>query len=266
MTRNSFVLVLVCPFLIYAGSEGFQARTFKGSAPFTLPYRIFIPEHYDANKSYPVVLALHGSGERGDDNLSPLTANHLATVWTIDSNQSKFPCFVVVPQCPKDSTWVKYYSPIATTPISGPMKTVMELLDSLAVEFHFDPDRIYIVGLSMGGFAAWDAISRFPDRFAAAIPICGAGDTTRAESIKRIPIWAFHGSLDPKVPVSGSRDMISAIQNAGGEPNYFEYLEVGHDSWTPAFAERNLVSWLFAQKRNADNILRAQGESNHQAL
>ncbi|MDB5104481.1 MAG: hypothetical protein JWP91_2170 [Fibrobacteres bacterium] len=236
--------------LASAQAAKFQTRTQKGKASgLVLGYRLFVPAGYDKAKRYPVVLALHGSGERGSNNTSQLTANQLATAWVADSIQNRVPHFVIAPQCPAESTWVNYGRPVDATPFSGTLKIVMEIVDSLGREFTLDPDRLYVIGLSMGGYASWDLTVRFPDKFAAAVPICGWGDTTKAARIKDLPIWAFHGDKDPTVNVSGSRNMIAAIKRAGGNPKYTEYPGVGHESWVPAMKEPGLPTWLLSQKR-----------------
>ncbi len=249
MAGKIFLALAAFSVLVSAESSKFQVRTQKGKSGLVIGYRLFVPANYDKSKQYPVVLALHGSGERGKDNNIQLTANQLATAWIADSLQNRVPHFVIAPQCPAESTWVNYGKPVDAVPFSGTLKIVMEIVDSLDREFSLDPDRHYVVGLSMGGYAGWDLTVRFPDRFAAAVPICGAGDTTKAARIKDIPIWAFHGDMDPTVNVSGSRSMIAVLERAGGHPKYTEYPGVGHDSWSKALKEPGLPSWLFEQKR-----------------
>ncbi len=243
--------------LCMAQTNKFLVRTFTGSSGLVLPYRLFVPASTVPVQARPLVLALHGYGERGTDNTLQLTANQLAMVWAIDSNQAKYPSFVVAPQCPAGSgSWVytNFQAPgydLSKTPESKELKTVMELLDSLGREFKLDPDRMYLTGLSMGGFGTWDLLMRHPNRFAAAIPICGAADTSKPGLLKSLPIWDFHGGADPVVPVAGSRLMIAALKKAGGNPKYTEYPGVGHDSWVPALKEPELLPWLFAQKRSS---------------
>ena len=132
------------------------------------------------------------------------------------------------------------------------MRLSLELITSLQKELSIDEDRIYVTGLSMGGFGVWDAIQRHPKRFAAAAPVCGGGDPAYAKDIAHVPIWAFHGDADGAVKPMRSRDMIAALKEAGGEPKYTEYPGVGHNSWAATYANRDLYSWLFAQKRERD--------------
>jgi predicted peptidase len=129
------------------------------------------------------------------------------------------------------------------------LKLSLEILASVQKEFSIDSHRLYVMGLSMGGYATWDVTTRHPEMFAAAVPVCGGGDEKEAGKIKNLPIWAFHGGSDPVVKTVRTRNMIVAIKEAGGNPKYTEYPGVGHDSWTPAFKEPELLPWLFAQKR-----------------
>jgi predicted peptidase len=261
------------------GAAGAQASAFRygtqtSKSGVTLPYRLFIPEGYDAAKAYPLVFALHGYGERGSDNEKQLTVHQLATLWTRDTIQARHPCFVLAPQCPADgdARWINvdfgkgYYSQDAV-PISKYLAAALEILDSTAARYRIDADRVYIAGLSMGGYATWDVITRYPKRFAAAIPICGGGDSTKAPLIEALPIWAFHGDSDHTVPVEASRRMIAALKKAGGNPRYTEYPGVDHGSWGPALQEPGLPTWLFAQARPASVSLapRPRGASQRAA-
>ena len=129
-----------------------------------------------------------------------------------------------------------------------PMQLFIQLLDKVLKEYPIDPARIYVTGVSMGGFGTWDLLARFPTRFAAAVPICGGGDESTAAKIKHVPIWAFHGALDHTVPPEKSRSMIQALQRAGGLPGYTEYPDIEHNSWVWAYRDPHLMVWLFKQK------------------
>lgn len=230
-----------------------EARVFKDAEGKTMPYRILKPINYDPKEKYPLVLCLHGAGGRGSDNRS--RGSEAFKVLSRDNIRGDYPAFLLTPQCPKgkkwvDTSWTKGSYPIANTPISEQMKMVLEILRSMRKEFNIDPDRIYVTGQSMGGYGTWDIILRNPSLFAAAIPVCGAGDPERASSIAHLPIWAFHGEKDPTVPVSGSRDMLEAIKKAGGDMKYTEYPGVRHNSWKKAWEEKDLVPWLFKQKKS----------------
>lgn len=217
-----------------------------------MPYNILTPK--DINKSkiakYPLVLFLHGAGERGVDNKLQIT--HIKKLFEDIGNQTKYPCIVIAPQCPKNKRWVEVDWTADRHDIpkteSWAMHKVMQLLDYIIKKYPVDVNRIYVTGLSMGGYGTWDIISRYPKKFAAAIPICGGGDENMASKIKDIPIWAFHGGIDNIVPVQRSRNMISSIIAAGGNPKYIEYEGVKHGSWIKAYKEASLLEWLFSKK------------------
>lgn len=228
-----------------------EKRTFEDDKGGKLLYRLMKPEKIDAEKKYPLVIFLHGAGERGDDNTKQLV--HGIKEFAKDENRKKYPCFLIAPQCPSNQSWASIRrtnnSPELAAEASAPLRLTLGLIDSLLKESPIDPDRIYITGLSMGGYGTWDALARRPDFFAAAAPVCGGGDVKIAEKIKNVPIWVFHGDKDTAVPVARSREMVEALRKAGGEPGYTEYPGVAHDSWNPAYADAQLHKWLFAQKR-----------------
>lgn len=217
----------------------------------SLPYRLLKPPGVSEQKKYPLIIFFHGAGERGRDNEAQL--KHVMPLFLEPKNRDQFPCFVVAPQCPEKLWWAEYNG--RGTDLkqrdqpARPMKLFMELFDRLVSELPVDTTRIYVIGLSMGGYGTWDLISRFPNRFAAAVPICGAGDTRSAPRIRHIPIWAFHGALDKVVVPAQSRVMIKALQQSGGLPGYTEYPDVEHNSWDFAVKEPFLLKWLFAQQR-----------------
>jgi len=235
--------------------ERFEAREFAASDGGKLLYRLLRPKGYEPAKAYPLVLVLHGAGGRGDDNWGQIKdqpAPFLALA--SDAVQDKHPCLVVGPQCPAGKQWVNWpwgkgsYAQ-DKVPISAELKRVLELLAQLRTEFQVDPGRLYVTGLSMGGYGTWDIVEREPTMFAAAIAICGAGDPSRAASIAKMSVWAFHGDKDGVVPVRGSREMVDALKKAGGKPRYDEFPGVGHGSWSKAYDTKGLWDWLFEQKR-----------------
>ncbi len=232
--------------------ERFEARVFK-SGDSSLPYRLLRPKDYDANQCYPLVMFYHGAGERGVDNVKPLV--HGMNDFASDDVMANYPCFVVAPQCPDgiqwvDTPWTADAHTMADKP-TEPLRLSLELIISLQSEFSIDENRLYVTGLSMGGFGVWDAIQRHPNRFAAAVPVCGGGDPTFAKQIAHVPVWAFHGDADTAVKPKRSRDMIAALKAAGGSPKYTEYPGVGHNSWAATYANREMYAWLFTQKRSA---------------
>jgi predicted peptidase len=225
----------------------------------TLFLRILTPANYSPSKKYPLVLFLHGSGERGRDNDAQLTWG--ASLFLDSMNRVKYPAIVVFPQCPTDSSWAQTrhsatkdslggFSVRTDIPATRPLQLVMDFLDTLVIHGAVDPKRMYVGGLSMGGFGTFDILWRKSDLFAAAIPICGGGDPEKVLVYrKKLPIWVFHGDADPVVPVANSRRMVNALKAAGANVKYTEYPGVGHDSWKDAFKEPELLPWLFAQRK-----------------
>ena len=207
----------------------------------------------EPGKKYPLVLFLHGAGERGDNNAAQLT--HGGSLFASAANREKYPAFVLFPQCPNGKRWVEVNwgekAPhMAPKEPSDPMRLTKKMLDSFLKTNPVDTDRIYVMGLSMGGFGAWDFAQRYPGFVAAAVPICGGADNRTAEQIKGVAIWAFHGGADTTVWPQRSRSMVEELKKANGNVRYTEYDKVGHDSWNRAFAEPELLPWLFAQKRS----------------
>jgi predicted peptidase len=196
----------------------------------TIQYRLFVPRGYISAVEYPIVLSLHGVQERGDDNEAQF-AYSLGLSFAEDSVQERYPCFILCPQCPADQFWVGDY-PVWSEPPANrswyldtieqrPSKaheTVMLLLDSLICEYSIDRSRQYLTGISMGGCGVWYAITKYPNRFAAAVPLSGIGDTTRAHLLTNTAIWNFHGSADAGVQAAGSRDMTRILSSVTGEP------------------------------------------------
>ena len=229
-------------------------RTFKSAGGLSLPYRLYVPLDYLQSKRYPLLLVLHGSGEKGTDNRKQLVNGVLA--FCEPRLQRKHATFVVYPQCPEAARWVEapwsdgQYD-LTQVPMSAPMTAALELLTALEQEFSIDTGRRLVTGLSMGGYGTWDAILRYPDRFAGAMPICGGGDPRQAAAARRVPVWAFHGAKDEVVPASASRTMVQALRKAGGRVRYTEYAGVGHNAWDKTFADPRALTWLLTQRRAA---------------
>ncbi len=215
----------------------------------SLPYRLLKPVNPGALDKFPLFIFLHGAGERGNDNEAQI--KHIRDLVLDSKYRGKYPCYVVAPQCPKGEWWAGHSKDgVMLTEPTMPMKLLIELIDKVSTEFPIDKDRIYISGVSMGGFGTWYLLARYPSKFAAAVPVCGGGDPKSAPRIKNIPVWAFHGALDEVVPPKRSRQMISALQGEGGKPGYTEYPDVAHNSWVQAYQEPHLFPWLFEQKRS----------------
>jgi poly(3-hydroxybutyrate) depolymerase len=276
MRRNIvpiFLCLLLFSPLLHAQPEivakfGSRLHTFQTDS---LPYRFFIPEQYDSTKKYPLVLTLHGAGERGNDNLTHISAYRIATSWADPVNQVKYPCFVASPQVPFEQTWSDY------------IQLLDNLLDSLTVEFSLDTNRFYVTGLSMGGFGTFEMITTYPDRFAAAIPMSAGWSASDAPKITHIPIWNFHGTRDELVEVEFSRQIVYALfdegvpvvhthcrlANCGGLPDslidmhvrshaQLIYTELGdglHDIWNISYDYPHLFPWVFSQYKRTPGAI-----------
>ena len=214
----------------------------------TLPYNVIEPLTIAPGQKYPLVIFLHGAGERGNENES--NVKHLQLLYNRNV-LDKYPSFVLAPQCPRKEVWstLMYGKPFSATP-TRPMQLFLQLLDHFIKENPVDVSRIYITGVSMGGYATWDLLARFPTRFAAAVPVCGGGDVNTVSKFKHVPIWAFHGAEDEVVPPAHSRKMIDALRREGSLPGYTEYPAIKHSSWHQAYKEPMLMAWLFRQSLN----------------
>lgn len=250
------VLAAVCVFALtrsLPAEDLYQPLVFKNDKGQVLHYRLMIPQGYDpqGSEKYPLVLFLHGAGERGDDNGKQLV--HGTKEFAKPENRAKYPAFVLAPQCPEGKRWVEVdWTLDAHQQLpddSDTVKLVLQLMGKLQKDFRIDQHRQYVTGLSMGGYGTWDLITRHPDLWAAAAPVCAGGDEAVAAKAAKIPVWAFHGDQDTVVKPHRSRNMVAAIQKAGGEPRYTEYPGVGHNSWDAAYADPKLMEWMFAQKR-----------------
>lgn len=231
--------------------KNYQAEQFENEKG-VLPYRIYKPKpSVSQADSFPLILFFHGAGERGNDNVKQLT--HVAEIFTDPANQAQFPAYVAAPQCAENHRWVEVDWSLSQhdmpAQISKYAGLSIDLLDSLIAKYPVDTSRIYITGLSMGGFATWDLTARFPNKFAAAVPVCGGGDVKQAEKIAHLPLRVFHGAKDKVVPAERSRAMIKAIRAAGGNPKYTEYPNLGHFSWDAAYNTPDLLPWLFSQTK-----------------
>jgi pimeloyl-ACP methyl ester carboxylesterase len=226
-------------------AQPFEARTYVGSKGDTLKYLLLKPLDYDPQKKYPLVVCLHG----GPIPINADKARHAevpepAPLLSNQENREKYPAFLFVPQGPPGFSW----GGIPNFPAVDSL--VFETILALELAFAIDDKRRYVAGGSGGGYGSWHFIGTRPEMFAAAIPFCGAGNTALAPNMVDVPVWAFHGSKDRNVSVSGSRDMIEAIKKAGGNPRYTEFPDTGHNVWPQINKTPGLLDWLFAQKRD----------------
>lgn len=196
-------------------------------------YLLFLPEGYkkDDGKKWPLMLFLHGSGERGMVLDSVKKHGPPKLVQT----QKDFPFIVVSPQCPPNQRW---HAPALDA-----------LLEEVIEQHTIDTDRMYLTGLSMGGYGTWEYATMYPNRFAAIVPICGGGNPEKAWTIRNLPIWVFHGAKDQAVPIKQSEDMVNALKKVGNNAKFTVYPDAGHDSWTETYNNPELYEWLLSHKR-----------------
>jgi predicted peptidase len=249
------ILLAVLALEAGAVTDQYQERTYTYAAPdgtsHAIKYRLLSPEKIEPGKKYPLVLFLHGAGERGDDNKAQLK---FFPEWMAAADmRAKYPCFILAPQCPNGSKWVelpwdsKVSQDMPKEP-SEPMRQAIGMMYEIIKTEPIDKHRIYLTGLSMGGYGTWDLAMRMPDRFAAIAPCCGGGDSSKAALLIHIPIFCYHGDIDHAVPVERSRLMIEAIKKAGGDPKYTELHGVDHNCWTAAYTDpKGVVPWMFDQ-------------------
>jgi predicted peptidase len=206
--------------------------------PAPLAYWLFLPSGYGGppptHRKWPLLLFLHGAGERGD-NLTLVKAHGPPRL--VDERPD-FPFVLASPQCPSDLWWDD----------DRLQAQLLRLIDTLVAELAIDERRICLTGLSMGGYGVWKLATLAPERFAALAPICGGGDPEQAHKLTKLPIWAFHGALDEVVPQQETIAMIDALRAAGGSPRLTIYPDVAHHSWTPAYDTPELYEWLLAQR------------------
>ena len=212
---------------------------------------------------YPVVLFLHGAGERGSDNTKQLV--HGSKLFLNPGFRKKHPAIVIFPQCPKDDYWSNVridrsksgrekFDYQQQAPPTTSLRLVMALMDKIVAAPFTKDDQIYVGGLSMGGMGTFEILSGKPGMFAAAFPICGGGNPELTDRYaKNTALWVFHGARDDVVDPSFSKEMVAAVKNAGGNPKFTLYKDANHNSWDPAFAEPGLLPWVFSHKRNDKN-------------
>jgi predicted peptidase len=237
------LLVLVCVSVVQAevkAQSGKQGEaTLKTTIPVKMNYLIYLPENYEQKEKWPVFLFLHGAGERGD-NLDLVTIHGPPM---LVKNGKQFPFIVVSPQCPKDQLW----QPVELT----------ALLNEIEKKYRVDKDRIYVSGLSMGGFGTWSLAAYTPYRFAALVPICGGGEKFWVKKIKHVPIWVFHGAKDTAVPLDRSQVLVDVLKKAKSDVKFTVYPDAGHNSWTETYDNPKLYEWLLKQKRTPESEIKA---------
>lgn len=263
--KKSLAILIFSLFIQHVYAQGldlYQKKEYT-SGKDTLRYRILYPNGFREHKTYPLVVFLHGSGERGSDNAAQLI--HGGEVFAREAIRHYFPAIVIFPQCPAESRWSNFkkdeheiggFSILSNGEPPVSQQLVKALMDSLVEAGEADAKKIYLGGLSMGAFGTYDMIARYPDYFAAAFTICGASDISLvSKRAKHIPLWIFHGKLDTIVPPTTDRELYKALMTSGASSvMYTEYPEANHNSWDAAFAEPKLLPWLFSNKKRHKKI------------
>ncbi len=258
------LLALIVSF-IYDFSVAQHLDLYKTETYYTskaiLPYRMLMPEKFDSTSSYPLLIFLHGAYEKGSDNQIQLEIG--GKYFLRENIRDSFPAIVIFPQCPIYDVWA--YFETTKDSATGALKDIffpfnkqptnisaalMSLIDSLAGLHYINAKRIYIAGLSQGAMGVLDLIARYPDTFAAALSICGAGNTSTTKRFAgKVSLWLFHGNKDDILPVSFSRDFYRRLVKEKADVKYSEYKGVYHNSWINAFNEPGLMSWLFSKSK-----------------
>ncbi len=213
-----------------------QPRHLERQVTLTLDYLLYLPPDYQKKESWPLMVFLHGAGERGSD-LNKVKAHGPAKL--VEQGKD-LPFIIVSPQCPADQWW------------PGLEREVIALVDEMTENYKVDPNQVYLTGLSMGGYGTWSIGCSYPNRFAAIVPICGGGRPFRTGGLKNVPVWAFHGAKDPVVPPSESQQMVDAGNKAGGSAKLTVYPDAMHDSWTQTYDNPQLYDWLLSHRKKQD--------------
>ena len=259
LKKNGFWLLFLLISNITLAQQALFSKELFIRGTDTLKYRLLLPKDFSESKQYPVILFLHGAGERGNDNEIQLT--HGSELFTNDLNRGAFPVIVIFPQCPKDNYWAnasvdRNSNPLSINfPLNAPPTKALNLTMLLMEDFLSKPytnkQKIYVGGLSMGGMGTFEILNRKPDVFAAAFAICGGGNPDGVKAYaNKTDLWVFHGAKDDVVDPQLSITMVSAYLKAGGKPNFTLYADANHNSWDSAFAEPQFLTWLFSKSKN----------------
>lgn len=228
-----------------------EKMTRAETAPDGLKYRIYVPHGIGFFEKVPLVVFLHGAGERGEDNAVQLV--HGVPQLISYSMRKDDKAIIVAPQCPERLRWFETpwgeLEHQTTAQPSVAMAKVIALIEKMLADYPVDRSRVYITGLSMGGYGTWDIAGRMPELFAAALPVCGGGDVAKAPQLAKVPLWTVHGDKDGAVPVENSRRMVKAVRAAGGNVVYEELPGQGHGVWGYTYSSDKILDWLFSRRR-----------------
>jgi len=227
-----------------------------------MPYRVYVPPDYDADKKYPLIFFFHGGTGRGFNNEQQIMHENArgTHVWTLPANQAQFPAFVLAPQCPIDDNW----GDPDMNDINPKMQMALNILDAVEKDYSIDSDRIILVGQSMGGLGVWTLLQNFPEKWAAALVLESYDNFTDLAAIARVPLWLFQGDQDLTVPVDLVRTMVKQMRKANAQLRYTEYHKMNHEIWDRVYGEPDLLPWVAAQKRRASPATAAgDGQAPH---
>ncbi len=229
--------LLMAPSAIAEEAPGSQQPVeLNKQVPVKMNYLLYLPENYEEQDEWPLMLFLHGAGERGDD-LEKVKKHGPPK---LIKQGKQFPFIVVSPQCPSNRWWQPF--------------ELSALLDEVISTHKVDDDRVYLSGLSMGGFGSWNLAAYTPGRFAAVAPICGGGEPFWARLLRDIPFWVFHGAKDPVVPLERSQVMVDALKQKKGDVRFTVYPDAGHDSWTETYDNPEFYEWMLEQERPSRHV------------
>ncbi len=251
----------ITPLDYEAYADRLIAASYTDEKGCTLPYRIYLPEDY-TERACPVILSLHGSGERGADN--ELQAWGGILPYILGDPVLADEAIIIAPQCPEEGQWVDVPWSIGVyftedVPESPYLACAVSLLIDAAETYGADMNRLYATGYSMGGYGTWDILARYPGLLAAALPLCGGGDSSKAALYKDVPIKTYHCTEDGVVPFIGTQAIVKGITDAGGDMIDFVIIEAAsHDAWNPAYSDRETLLWLLSQKNQSPSVTTAK--------
>lgn len=254
----AILLLIQLPFFSNAQDYSTYQKKWMVQGGDTLPYRVLMPEKFDSTKKYPVIFFLHGAGERGNDNQKQLT--HGAKLFLQDSIRKSLPAIVIFPQCSREDYWSnvlrthgdgdqRTFTFLEDGPQTRAMEMLQELVTYVIQNYPVQKTQMYVGGLSMGGMGTYELVRRMPNTFAAAFAICGGADPATAKQMKDVSWWIFHGLKDDVVPPVHSENMVKALMAQRARVRYKFFPNANHNSWDSAFAEPELLPWLFKQHR-----------------
>lgn len=230
----------------------FFKKVFTDKKGNKMPYRVYVPQNYDANQKYPLIFFFHAGGGRGFNNEQQIMHENAAGthVWTLPANQARFPAFVLAPECPTDNNW----GDPDMNDVNPKLQMALQILAAVQKDYSIDAERIVLVGQSMGGLGVWALLQNFPEKWAAAVVVGSYDNFTNPGAIARVPLWLFQGDMDLTVPVEQIRAMVKQLKKINAPLRYTEYHKQNHEVWDKAFAEPELIPWAAAQKRDTPAV------------